>query len=278
MQIKSVPAKTILVKSNLPDCDYVINPYIGCGFSCKYCYASFMCRFVDRPQSDWGKFVYIKNNADQLLAKEIKKLANHGEGKSIFLSSVTDPYQGLEAKYQLTRKCLQVLLDHDFQGEVSILTKSDLVLRDIDLFSKLRNIEVGLTITSADDGISRYFEKYAPLVSNRINALKKLNLAGIKTYAFIGPLLPHFVTSQTNLDKLFKSIAETGTKDVYVEHLNLSAYIKNRLLEELGEQRDLINKFYQVKSSKFRQQIDSIIKELVNKYHFNLRLGETIHH
>ena len=168
MEIKETQAKSILTKSKLPDADYVINPYTGCRFGCVYCYASFMSRYVGKETSDWGEFVYIKTNAPELLKKEITKLKNKGSGLSILLSSVTDPYQGVEAKYQITRKCLQVLVDYEFEGLVSILTKSGMVIRDIDLLKQLKNVEVGLTITSVDDNVSRFFEKYAPNVSQRI--------------------------------------------------------------------------------------------------------------
>lgn len=174
MDCREIEAKTILTRCRIPGIDFVINPYIGCRFACRYCYASFMGRFVGKQISDWGEYVYAKVNAPELLRKELpQKLVNKGKGKEIFLSSVTDPYQGLEAKYRLTRRCLEELMNFGYQGSVSILTKSDLVLRDINIFKKLENVSVGLTITSTEDGISRYFEKYAPAVSRRFAALKK---------------------------------------------------------------------------------------------------------
>src|SRR3989338_10259970 len=127
MDIQVIKAKSILILSKLPDADYVVNPYIGCRFGCTYCYASFMGRFVGKKVSDWGEYVYPKINAPELLKKELKKLKDKGRGQEIFFSSVTDPYQGLEAKYQLTRKCLEELADFGFEGTLSILTKSDLV-------------------------------------------------------------------------------------------------------------------------------------------------------
>ena len=157
MDFREVQAKSILSPCGIPGIDYVINPYTGCRFGCTYCYASFMGRFLkDKSISDWGNYVYAKVNAPELLRKEIKRLKEKGVGKEIFLSSVTDPYQGVEAKYQLTRQCLEILGEYGFEGYVSILTKSDLVLRDIDLLKKLKHITVGLTITSTNDSISRY--------------------------------------------------------------------------------------------------------------------------
>mgnify|MGYP001579364579 FL=1 len=280
MEIKEIEAKGILSKCGIPGIDWVVNPYIGCRFGCKYCYASFMGRFVGKKVADWGEYVYPKINAPELLRREIeKKLPNKGKGKEIFFSSVTDPYQGLEVRYQLTRRCLGVLADLEFAGTLSILTKSNLVTRDIDILKRFQNAVVGLTVTSADDGISRYFEKYAPAVSDRFEALKKLNQAGIKTYAFIGPLLPHFVADETGLEKVFQKLIEVGTKDIYVEHLNLSGYIRGRLMAEMkGTDRDIVAKFYSSQTKVYREDLEKLIKKLVEKYNMNLLLDLVIFH
>ena len=279
VQIKTLQSKSILTPSKLPDADYVINPYTGCRFGCTYCYASFMGRYVGKDIRDWGDYVFIKENAPELLKEDLEKVKNKGRGKSILLSSVTDPYQGLEAKYKLTRRCLEVLLEWGFEGTLSILTKSDLVLRDVDLLKQFKNVEVGLTVTSTDDDISRYFEKYAPKVSQRFIALKKLNEAGIRTYAFVGPLLPHFVSTPNKLDALFKAIYETGTKDLYVEHINLSKYIVDRLKAEMPAlDKDVLDKFYLSQDQSYREELNKIVLGLVKKYNLRLRLGGAIYH
>lgn len=279
MEIKEIQSKSILTKSKLPDADYVVNPYTGCRFGCVYCYASFMSRYVGKNINDWGEFVYVKINAPELLQKEIQKLKNKGKGLSILFSSVTDPYQGVEAKYQVTRKCLQVLVDYGFEGKVSILTKSQLVTRDIDLLKKLKNVEVGLTITSVDDSVSRFFEKLAPNVSQRFEALRVLNDAGIVTYAFVGPLLPNYINNIDALDSVFENIKDSGTNEIYVEHINLSKYIFERLKKELPDLEDKdLEMFDKSKNKDYRTTLDKIIKELVNKYSLKLRLSDTIYH
>lgn len=280
-EIKEVQAKTILSRSTLKDADYdySCNPYIGCRFGCVYCYASFMSRMVGKKTNDWGNFVYAKMNAPDLLKKEIVKLKNNGQGKVIWFSSVTDPYQGLEAKYQLTRKCLQVLIDCNFQGKVSFLTKSDLVLRDIDVLKQLKNVEVGMTITSTNDSISRYFEKYAPSVTARLMALKKLHNEQIATYAFIGPLLPHFIANKAELTKLFQSIHKAGVKEIYFEFLNLSGYIRNRSKNELKDlDINIWNEFYTSQSNDYRNNLNEIIYMLVKQFGFILRMKKTLYH
>jgi len=238
-----------------------------------------MGRFNGKTFDDWGKYVFAKTNAPKLLERQIKSIKNKGKGKTVFLSSVTDPYQGIEAKYKLTRQCLQTLFEHDFQGLVAILTKSDLVLRDLNILQKLHHVEAGLTITSTDDSISRYFEKYAPAVSRRLKALATLNKAKISTYAFIGPLLPHYISKEKELDKLLKAIADTGTKEVYVEHINLTSYILGRLRKEMkNADPKILDTFYKSKNKKYQEELDKIVEDLCKKHKLKIRLGKTIKH
>ena len=279
--IKEIRAKSILSPSQLKDSDYdySLNPYLGCRFGCVYCYASFMGRFVGKKVQDWGEYVFAKVNAPELLKKEITKIPHKGEGKWIWFSSVTDPYQALELKYRLTRACLHVLVEYGFRGGVSFLTKSPLVLEDLPILKKLHTVEVGMTITSTDDSISRYFEKFAPPASARLKALKKLNDEGIKTYAFIGPLLPHYVAQKQTLDKLMKAIHDTGVRDVYVEHINLSSYILNRLKHEVeGIDPEILKMFYASKTKEYRHTFDRIVPDLLRKNGLRIRLGGTLYH
>lgn len=279
MDFKEIQAKSILTPCGIPGIDYVINAYIGCRFACKYCYASFMGRFVDKSINDWGEYVYAKVNAPELLKKELKKLKDKGKGKEIFLSSVTDPYQGVEGEYKLTRRCLEELVGYGFEGVVSILTKSNLVTRDIDIFKKLKHVIVGLTVTSTEDGISKYFEKNAPPVSLRLKTLKLLNDQGIKTYAFIGPLLPHFVAQGSELENLFKELSKTGTKDIFIEHLNLAKYIRERLTAEMKDvDQAILEKFYSSQSKEYRSELEGKIKKLIVKYKMNLLKDMVIYH
>ena len=277
-EIKEIAAKSILVSSKLPECDFVINPYVGCRFGCSYCYASFMGRLVDKKRTDWGGYVFAKTNAPELLTKEITRLKDKGKNTTILLSSVTDPFQGVEAKYHLSQKCLEVLADYGFEGNVSILTKSPLVIKAIPTLKRLRNVEVGLTITATDDAISRYFEKYAPNVSQRLETLRKLNEAGIRTYAFFGPLLPHFVTNKEEIRKVLAAIHETGTRRLFIEHINLAPYIKERMLKEVkNTDPKFLEKFYASQSEDYRNELNKILLELLKEYDFEL-LHEIIFH
>ena len=181
--VKKIIARSVLSKSGIPGADYCVNPYVGCAHACRYCYASFMRRFTGHPEA-WGSFVDLKVNAPDILRREVERA-----GKcSVILSSVTDPYQPVEARYELTRECLEVL--SRAECSVNILTKSPLVLRDMSLICKFRDIEVGITVTTDDEDMRKAFEPGAPPVTARIRTLRKLHERGIRTYAFIGPLLP----------------------------------------------------------------------------------------
>ena len=183
MHISRITAKSILTRSRIPGVDYSVNPYVGCQHGCRYCYAEFMKKYTGHTEA-WGTFVDVKENAPQLLDRQLRK-ARMG---LVTLSSVCDPYQPVEKAYEITRRCLEVLLRYSFP--CSVLTKSPLVLRDMDLLTQLEHGEVGLTVTTDDEDIRRIFEPHAPLIDQRIDALEQLHKHGVKTYAFIGPMLP----------------------------------------------------------------------------------------
>ncbi len=175
--------KSVLSRTGIQGARYCINPYTGCLHGCLYCYASFMQRYTGHSEP-WGSFVDIKSNAPEVLEREIKN-AKRG---SIIISSVTDPYQPVEKRYGITKRCLEILLRYDHP--VDILTKSDLILRDIDILRNFNELYAGITITTDDDRVRRIFEPGAPEIQSRVRALKELFRKGIKTYIFIGPLLP----------------------------------------------------------------------------------------
>ena len=139
MKINEITVNDYLTKSNLPSSDYVINPYVGCPHGCKYCYASFMKRFTGHKE-DWGKFADIKKCDKKINFKKIS-------GKNVFLSSVTDCYNQYEEKHLITRNILEQLVCSDCN--LSISTKSKLILRDIDLLKKIKNVTVSMSINTS---------------------------------------------------------------------------------------------------------------------------------
>ncbi len=211
MGVGEIACKGILGRSGIGGMDYAVNPYLGCGHACAYCYARFMRR-MGHPGELWGSFVDVKVNAVDVLRVEA---ARKPRGR-VMLSSVTDAYQPIERERRMTRRCLEVLLDEGYG--VDVLTKSDLVLRDIDLFRRFADIEVGLTITSLDDGVRRAFESGASPVQARLDALKTLSGEGIPTYAFLGPMLPYL--SEERLGDLLSLLADRINR-LLVDRLNI---------------------------------------------------------
>jgi DNA repair photolyase len=162
----------------------------------------------------WGSFVDAKVNALERLRAEAPR---RRKGK-VLLSSVTDPYQPLERKYELTRGALQILLEHQFP--ISILTKSDLILRDVDIIRKFDVCEVGFTITAFDDDVRSAFEPGASPVEARLAALKELSAEGISTWAFIGPVLPYL--TDEGIERLLNELAGS-VNHIIVDRLNVKS-------------------------------------------------------
>ena len=211
LAIKEVRAKSILNKSKI--FDYCLNPYTGCQHNCRYCYARLFMKRYSGHTEPWGQFVDVKVNAPELLKKQLVK-AKRGD---VWISSVTDPYQPLEAKFELTRQCLKELVKTQFP--VSIQTKSHLVLRDLDLIQDLKEIQVGLTIATDDEKMTKLFEPNASTVRQRLDALEKIHSKGIKTFVFIGPILPG------NPEELVESLAGKVDK-VLIDKMNYMSSIK----------------------------------------------------
>ena len=181
MIVREITARSVLSRSKVYK--YTINPYTGCQHACTYCYARFMKRFTAHKEP-WGQFVDVKINAPDLLLREVKRKP----AGRVWISGVCDPYQPIERKYKLTRKCLEISIQHDWP--ITIQTRSALVLRDLELLRRSPDVEVGITVTTADDKIRRLFEPHASPIKERIGVLGELCLAGIRTFVMIAPMLP----------------------------------------------------------------------------------------
>lgn len=267
--MKAIKCKSVLTKSKLPEVDYCYNIYIGCTHSCKYCYAKFMKRFTGHHNEEWGNFIDYKENAVDILKKEIRKVKAN---EWVLMGSVTDTYQPIEKKLLLTRKSLEVFLEH--QVPVSILTKSDLVIRDIDIFMKFSNCEVGLSCAFSDSKISRVLEPNASSIDKRVITLGELKRSGIKTYAFIGPIIPEL----TDIEDVFELIA-SNVDFVMGEVLNLRCgnlyNLRTAISELVGEQQaDKI--ITTCKNKEYWIYIENKFKKLCKKYNIKSR-GFFIH-
>ena len=215
---KKIKVKDYLTKSSLPASDYVINPYIGCSHQCKYCYACFMKRFTGHEEP-WGSFIDIKE-CDKPI--NIKKL----EGKSLFLSSVTDCYNQYEQKYGITRKIVEQLVDANCQ--ITISTKSDLILRDMDLLKKCKNLKVAVSLNTLDDGFRSDMDD-ASSVSDRIHVLRRLHQEGIYTVLFVSPIFPYLTDCKALIEATKDSVCE-----YWFENLNLRGSYKKVIMDYIA--------------------------------------------
>ena len=222
MILREITCKSILSPSKIPDVEYALNPYIGCGHSCVYCYATFMKRFTNHTEP-WGQFVDVKVNGPDRLRRDLRRAT----GGEVLLSSVTDPYQPVEKKYRVTRACLEIL--QQVRLPVSILTKSALVLRDLDLLKGMRTVDVGFTITTLNEKIKTLFEPGSQSLEERFEAIRTLSGAGIRTWIFFGPVLPYFSDSEEAIYGLLRRAEECGAAYVYVDRMNFYPAVWKRV-------------------------------------------------
>lgn len=211
---EAVECRKALSPSRLPGLNYALNPYGGCTHGCVYCYAP------EVTHAEWRtwRVVRVRVNIAERLSRELRGLSG-----TIGIGTVTDPYQEPERRFELTRSCLDVLQGSGMS--VNIMTKSDLVLRDIDLIAGLDHA-VGMTLTTTDDSISKRLEPGAPLPGRRIAALKALADAGIRTYILLGPLMSVIEGRER---ELADAVLSTGARLASIDGLNLRPQLSERL-------------------------------------------------
>ncbi len=197
--------------------EYTANFYRGCTHGCTYCYAPSLIH----DERGWGSYVDVKVNAPQVLERELRGLRRD----AVFLSSASDPYQPVEAKYGLTRRCLLSLLRHRFP--VSVLTRSPLVLRDLELLKRFESVEVGVSITTVP---VRQFEPGVPPLLRRIETLKRLAGAGIPTWVSLAPVIPGIV--MLDLEGLFEDLKTAGVSEVRFGLLRFAGYEESKRMFE----------------------------------------------
>ena len=239
-------SKTILTKHKYRDnwfwCRYSINPYRGCQFACNYCDAITEKYLVHEKAEDFSRIIYMKTNAPELLKKEVKK----AKRDVVALSGVTDPYQPAERKYGRTRKILEILRDEGFP--VLIGTKSDLVLRDVDILSEISEkswCAVFTTITTFNEKLLSLLEPFAPSPERRLEAVKRLNEEGVQAGVDFTPIIPYILDDDENVEEVIKRAAEARSKYILPgAGMTLRSNQKVRFLELLEENwPELIEKY-----------------------------------
>lgn len=227
--VKDINVKSVLTKSNLPVADFSVNPYTGCAHACKYCYASFMKRFSNHSEP-WGEFVDIKHWPN---IKNPQKYA----GKELFIGSVTDPYQPLEEKYERTRSLLEQMQGSGCQ--ISIATKSDLVLRDLDLIKTFPNARVSWSINTLNESFQQDMDR-AVSIERRLATMKAFHDAGVRTTCFISPIFPGI----TDVPAIIRRTKQQCNL-VWLENLNLRGGYKTLILDYISEKYPKLLPLYQ---------------------------------
>lgn len=236
MKIIHREVKQLLTKSNLPDADYVINPYIGCTHGCIYCYAEFMNRFSNISEK-WGDYLVIKEATEEL------KLPKNNEDL-ILLSSVTDPYNPYELKYNKTRDVLKKF--QNSKHNVEILTKSKYIEKDIDIIKNIENIRVGISLCTLDDEFRKIIEPNASSVGERIETLKLLKDNNISTYLFISPIFPYITDWEAIVNMCGQYVDY-----ILFESLNLSGNYKKNVYNYISSNRpELLQKYKEIYDDK----------------------------
>ncbi|MDR3276869.1 MAG: radical SAM protein [Treponema sp.] len=227
--VNEVEARSLLTRTRVPAGDYVINPYIGCPHKCMYCYAEYMKHFTNHGEA-WGDFLDVKRCDRAINMSRLR-------GKTVVLSSTTDAYNPFERKFEATRGILKQFIHTEVH--VEIMTKSDLVLRDRDLFKEIPNIRIGVSLNTLDDGIRKQIEPGAPSIENRIKAIRTLHEEGFDTYIFLSPLFPGISDFREILDA-----CKDSTRMFYFENLNLRDAYRPRVINYIRRHHTVLLPLY----------------------------------
>jgi len=271
----TLPVRSLLNRCDVPRMPFswTINPYRGCEFACKYCYARYTHEFMElRDGLDFERKIYVKQHAAWMLRRDLKKVKL---GEEIAIGTATDPYQPGERRYGVTRAILEELAQH--QGlDLGIVTKSNLVLRDLDVLreiSRHNQLFVNLTITTLNTDLARILEPRAPRPDLRLEAMRKLNEGGVAAGVICAPVLPGITDSPRHLENLVRAVAQAGGKYIYANPLFLkpcSAAIFLPFLEK--EFPDLVESYRQrygeraFVTATYRKRISHLFAKFREKY------------
>jgi DNA repair photolyase len=277
VQYFTLPARSILNRCTAPRMPFTwtINPYRGCEFACKYCYARYTHEFMEmRDGVDFERKIYVKQHAAEMLRRDLRRVK---PDEGIAIGTATDPYQPAEKKYEVTRAILEEMARQ--RGlEIGIVSKSTLMLRDIDVLRRVaeRNrLFVNLTITTLDVGLARMLEPRAPRPDLRLDALRKLNEAGVDAGVICAPVLPEITDKPGDLENIVRATAEAGGKYIYANPLFLkpcSAAVFLPFLER--EFPSLVDKYRSrfesraFVSAAYHKRISELISKFRKKYGF----------
>ncbi len=273
----TLPAKSLLNRCTAARMPFAwtINPYRGCEFACKYCYARYTHEFMEmRDSLDFEHKVYVKQNAAWLLQRDLKKVK---AGEEIAIGTATDPYQPAERRYGVMRSILEVLAEHDCL-DLGIVTKSDLVLRDLDLLRRIAErseLFVNLTITTLDTRLARILEPRAPRPDLRLEAVRELNATGVPAGVICAPVIPGITDAPRDLDALVQATRQSGGQYIFANPLFLKPCSANVFLPFLEKEFPHLLESYRQRyadkafvSTPYRKRISDLMMRLRVKHGF----------
>jgi len=272
----SLPVRSILnrcdSRRNLPF-TWTINPYRGCEFACKYCYARYTHDFMEiHDPAEFEHKIFVKEEAAWLLRRDLKKV---GKDEEIAIGTATDPYQPAERRHRVTRSILEELSRHAGL-EIGIVTKSNLVLRDIDVLQRVgeqNSIGVHVTVTTLDSELARITEPRAPRPDLRLEAVRRLNEAGISAGVICAPVLPGITDKPKDLEALVKAAAEANAVSIFANPLFLKPCSRAVFLPFLQERfPDLVPQYQQLYgdrdfgSQSYRKHLTALMNKFKKRY------------
>jgi DNA repair photolyase len=273
----TLPTRSILNRCTSPRMPFTwtVNPYRGCEFACKYCYARYTHEFMElRDNVEFERKIYVKQHARELLRRDLRKVKL---GEEIAIGTATDPYQPAERRYEVTRSILETLAEYtDF--EIGIVTKSQLILRDIDVLRRIaeRNeLFINITITTLDTQLARILEPRAPRPDLRLEAVRQLNANGVDAGVICAPVLPAITDSPKDLEALVRATRAAGGKHIFANPLFLKPCSASIFLPFLEKQFPHLVEDYRKRygdraflPKAYHQRISDLFKKLRKKYGF----------
>lgn len=275
-------------RSMLTRCDsprmpfsWQINPYRGCEFACKYCYARYTHEFMEmRDGLDFERKIYVKKHSAWLLRQELKQVR---AGQSIAIGTATDPYQPAERKFGITRAVMEEFARHEGLS-LGLVTKSDLIVRDLDLLRTIaaRNrLRVHITITTTDTNLARVLEPRAPRPDLRFSAVEKLSTDGISTSVNCAPILPGITDSPKDLESVVRAAAAAGATSVAAIPLFLKPCSAKVFMPFLQEHFPHLVPLYKARyghcaflPDDYKKRVSTLVNKFCRKYGIGLRNHE----
>ena len=276
----SLPARSLLnrcTSARMPF-TWTINPYRGCEFACKYCYARYTHEFMEmRDGLDFERKIYVKQHAAEMLRHDLRRVR---PDEDIAIGTATDPYQPAERRFEVTRAIMEELARH--RGlSIGVVSKSTLMLRDLELFQAIaakNDFELNLTITTLDTRLARILEPRAPRPDLRMEVVRKLTAAGIRAGVIVAPVMPGISDSAQQLDELVKAAKQAGARYIFANALFLKpcseAIFMPWLEKEFPALTGKYRERYQSRAflpTAYRKRLSSLMAALRRKHGFPAR-------